>query len=59
MRLRHCLPAVALGAVALGAALGAEPARANPPSPTSPQPADAATSPKIVRALLSDVVRRH
>ncbi|NYH41824.1 hypothetical protein HNR22_001551 [Micromonospora jinlongensis] len=62
MRLRHSLPAVALGAVALGAALGADPARADStpplpvPLPTGPHPATAATSPNVIEALLPDVV---
>lgn len=64
MRLRHSLPAVALGAVALGAALGADPARADStsplpvpvPVPTGPHPATAATSPNLIEALLPDVV---
>ncbi|TQJ23385.1 hypothetical protein FBZ33_3653 [Micromonospora sp. A202] len=64
MRLRHSLPAVALGAVALGVALGADPARADStsslpvpvPVPTGPHPATAATSPNLIEALLPDVV---
>ncbi|MFG3555824.1 hypothetical protein ACGGAQ_15735 [Micromonospora sp. NPDC047557] len=49
--------AAALGAAALAAALGAEPAHAAPsPSPSAGAPAEDATAPGIVGALVPDVV---
>ncbi|MEU7614054.1 hypothetical protein [Micromonospora sp. NPDC049204] len=58
MRLRHSLPAAALGAAALGATLCANPAHADTPLPlpTSLQPVEVNSSPGTITVRVPDLV---